>query len=446
MTDQRQTPGTRRASRRIVGGALTAGLAAFVLIGFGASVASARPSPLNPPAPTGTIKVGSSGAVTVTAQGNWTWAIGTAKGDLKPSGSSPANPCGKKYAVGWGMVWNDADDPGYPIKYGSSPTELVGSTKAVDGNVADEEIHYNGQKKSPCGTYSPTGLTGTWNDSHIYANAASVPATICVVSYVLKTGPASLHPSEFKVDLNKRNSYHSAVSAGNASTWPSSSACFLTSSLRASPTIVTTATNAQVGSAVTDSAVLSGAASTGTVGGTITFNLYGPSSSTTCSTPIYTSPPVPVTGNGTYGPASFTPTQGAGSYYWIATYSGDAADNGATELCGAAGETSTLSAAPVTAAANPPTSPSTSTTVTTTSANTTPATTPAASTASSPVAATPAAISGATTVHTGEPWAGSKPYVIAVVAFGLALMGFGFFERRRAVVSPVSNDSALSND
>jgi hypothetical protein len=41
------------------------------------------------------------------------------------------------------------------------------------------------------------------------------------------------------------------------------------------------------------------------------------------------------------------------------------------------------------------------------------------------------AISGATTVHTGEPWAGSTPYVLLVLGFGLSLLGFGGIRRRR---------------
>jgi uncharacterized repeat protein (TIGR01451 family) len=46
------------------------------------------------------------------------------------------------------------------------------------------------------------------------------------------------------------------------------------------------------------------------------------------------------------------------------------------------------------------------------------------------------AIAGATTVHTGEPWAGSTPYVRAVFAFGLSLLGFGVVRRRRALRTP----------
>ncbi len=45
----------------------------------------------------------------------------------------------------------------------------------------------------------------------------------------------------------------------------------------------------------------------------------------------------------------------------------------------------------------------------------------------------PAAIDGASTVHTGEPWAGSTPYVLAVLAFGISLLGLGAEMRRRRI-------------
>ena len=422
---------------------MTVGLAAVVLMAFGATAASARPSPENPPAPTGTITVSASGAVTVNATGTWSWPVGTQKGEIN---ASAGQQCAGKFGVGWGIVWNDPNDPGYPIKYGSVPAELVGSTTTTDGNAVDKSVHYD--QSAHCGHFSPAAITGTWTDSHVYANAASVPASICVVNYVLKNAQAG-HASQYKVNKNKRNSFHTAVSSGLGATWPTSSACFDPSILRSTSTIVTTATNAQVGSPITDTAVLSGTthnvtpvgsqapAASGKAGGTIIFKLYGPSDTACTSTPIYTSTAISVNGNGTYGPTSFTPTQGAGTYRWIATYSGDVTNNGATELCGAAGETSTVSAAPAAAPANPPTSPSASTPVVTTATAATPTTaTPAAtsSTASNTASSTPAVISGATTVHTGEPWAGSKPYVVAVVLLGLSLMGLGFFERRRTAV------------
>ena len=54
-------------------------------------------------------------------------------------------------------------------------------------------------------------------------------------------------------------------------------------------------------------------------GGSITFTLYGPDN---CSTVAFTSNPVPVSGDGTYGPVSFTPTA-TDTYHWAASYTGD---------------------------------------------------------------------------------------------------------------------------
>jgi hypothetical protein len=57
----------------------------------------------------------------------------------------------------------------------------------------------------------------------------------------------------------------------------------------------------------------------GPAGGTITFTAYGPNN---CTTVAFTSAQVTVSGDGTYGPVSFTPTA-PGTYHWAAVYSGD---------------------------------------------------------------------------------------------------------------------------
>ena len=102
------------------------------------------------------------------------------------------------------------------------------------------------------------------------------------------------------------------------------------------PSIVTSQTAGPValGTAITDSATLSGTAKKpdGTnAGGTITFTLYGPQADPAhpvCTgTAVYTSTAYAVSGDGTYptiaqAAASFTPTT-AGTYNWVATYSGD---------------------------------------------------------------------------------------------------------------------------
>jgi hypothetical protein len=98
------------------------------------------------------------------------------------------------------------------------------------------------------------------------------------------------------------------------------------------PTLKTTAgADVDLGKPITDTATLTGTANKpgtpainpttagGPAGGTITFTLYGPNN---CSTVAFTSAAVPVSGDGTYGPVSFTPTA-PGTYHWAATYSGD---------------------------------------------------------------------------------------------------------------------------
>jgi hypothetical protein len=106
------------------------------------------------------------------------------------------------------------------------------------------------------------------------------------------------------------------------------------------PTLATTAgPDVNLGQTVSDTASLSGTATqpanpvinlTGTAGaaagGTITFTLYGPNN---CSTVAFTSQAVVVSGNGTYGPVSFAPTA-AGTYHWVASYSGNSPNTNAT--------------------------------------------------------------------------------------------------------------------
>jgi hypothetical protein len=98
------------------------------------------------------------------------------------------------------------------------------------------------------------------------------------------------------------------------------------------PQLATTAgADVVLGNPISDTATLTGTANQpGTpainpttpgaaAGGTITFTAYGPND---CSTVAFTSGAVPVSGDATYGPVSFTPTA-AGTYHWAATYSGN---------------------------------------------------------------------------------------------------------------------------
>lgn len=89
---------------------------------------------------------------------------------------------------------------------------------------------------------------------------------------------------------------------------------------QAAPAITTTASpNTTLGAGtLTDTATLSGGASPTQ---TITFTLFGPNNATCAGAPVFTSSR-PVTANGNYTSAPFTPTA-PGTYRWIASYSGD---------------------------------------------------------------------------------------------------------------------------
>jgi uncharacterized repeat protein (TIGR01451 family) len=103
----------------------------------------------------------------------------------------------------------------------------------------------------------------------------------------------------------------------------------------ASPSISTSAEETvAAGGSVSDTAHLSGGYNPT---GTITFNLYGPNDDTCAGAAVYTTSLPVDNGNGDYGPVSFAPSA-AGTYRWVASYSGDANNNGATGACNDEGE------------------------------------------------------------------------------------------------------------
>jgi len=110
---------------------------------------------------------------------------------------------------------------------------------------------------------------------------------------------------------------------------------------KASPSLLTTAaSNVTVGQPIDDSAVLSG----GDVPiGTITWSVYV--AGTDCAAPLLTTAPVTVDGDGTYTSPSFTPAA-AGTYQWVATYSGDANNSSFTSPCDDTSEQSIVQTPP----------------------------------------------------------------------------------------------------
>ena len=204
----------------------------------------------------------------------------------------------------------------------SAVVSLTGGTSTPAGSVAF----------SLCKVDSP-GLctTGGTSVGSTNLSGAAYPATVVSpTAYVTSAG---------------RYCWRAVFTGDSANGIPGSSdsrasECFTVNPV--TPSLATTASASVIlGGAVSDSATIGGLATqpanpvinlTGTggaaAGGTITFTLFGPDN---CTTVAYTSAAVTVSGNGSYGtPApQFIPGT-AGTYHWVASYSGNLPNNNAT--------------------------------------------------------------------------------------------------------------------
>jgi uncharacterized repeat protein (TIGR01451 family) len=128
-----------------------------------------------------------------------------------------------------------------------------------------------------------------------------------------------------------------------------SSVVSATTPTKATPTLTTTAgTEVALGTSIHDTATLSGGH---TPTGTITFHVFSTASCRTALSTFVTHG-VTVTGTGKYTSASATPTV-AGTYFWTASYSGDANNAGATEPCDGAHESVLVKSSAATTGAKP---------------------------------------------------------------------------------------------
>lgn len=96
------------------------------------------------------------------------------------------------------------------------------------------------------------------------------------------------------------------------------------------------------GHTIHDTATLSGV--NANAGGSITFNAYGPNNTTCAGSPAFTST-VTVSGPNSYASANFTPSA-AGTYRWVAGYSGDPGDAALSTNCNDAHESSVVDSTP----------------------------------------------------------------------------------------------------
>ncbi|HTU15806.1 MAG TPA: hypothetical protein VMF31_11455 [Solirubrobacterales bacterium] len=129
--------------------------------------------------------------------------------------------------------------------------------------------------------------------------------------------------------------------SGDANNEAKSTACGPPSNVaKESPSLSSAATDAAIGEAISATASLTGGHSPG---GTITFSAYGPDDQNCSGTPAFSSTAT-VNGNDDYDSGQFTPAE-AGTYRWIASYSGDADNEAEASLCADSDAASTVAEA-----------------------------------------------------------------------------------------------------
>ena len=256
-------------------------------------------------------------------------------GGAAASGSYPTTSAGTDY---WVATYNgDANNSSVssgtadePVSVGqmtpSISTSAQPSSVTVGGQVADQATVSGGD--SPTGTVTFTlydNSSGTGNSLYTDANEPLNNGSAQSASYTTTSAGTDYWVATYNGDTN-----NSPVSSGGGDEPVSVG--------QGTPSISTSAqpTSAVLGTSIADQATMSGGENPS---GTVTFDLYDNSTGT--GPALFTSSK-PLSG-GTATSGSYTPTA-TGTYYWVATYGGDANNKSVTSP--SADEPVTITSAP----------------------------------------------------------------------------------------------------
>jgi hypothetical protein len=272
-------------------GGLALSTVAAVVAGAGAAFANVA-QPQTTPAPTVSQVSNPNGTVTVGVSGTWAWTT------LKDETS--ARPCDHRFGVGWAMVWNDPKDRGFPLSYSSGSVTVRVAVGSEGSNPLNPDKSVSYDHTHPCGSFTLTNspqpgdgtASGTWSGTHVYTDAASVPSSVCVVTYDLTgnpTGAPGPDPARLRFNNDDNSVRRALLDNGAWNSSPGGPNCVTLRLSRATPVLSSRATGAAVGSAISDTATLAGASgSSSRASGTITFRAYAPSDAKCAASPIYT--------------------------------------------------------------------------------------------------------------------------------------------------------------
>ena len=257
-----------------------------------------------------------SASFTTSAAGVYRW-IAVYSGDANnASSTSVCNAPNESVVVGVGST---------------TLTTIASPSVAVGGSISDSATLAGGV--NPVGTIT-FNLFGPNNATCSGAPISSSSATV--------SGNGT-YPSGSFTTTTAGTYRWAATYGGDANNAPATSPCNAANESVTVTQVVATLTTAaspsvSAGGTVSDSAAIAGGASPT---GTVTFRLYGPNDAVCGTTPVFTSA-IPVTGNGTYSSASFT-TSAAGTYRWVASYSGDTNNAAVNGACNAPNESVVVS-------------------------------------------------------------------------------------------------------
>ncbi|MFZ0250485.1 MAG: putative Ig domain-containing protein [Acidimicrobiales bacterium] len=231
-------------------------------------------------------------------------------------------------------MWTSA-----PNAHFSGSTTTVGPTITTVASPAVITVGGSANDQATIsGGYNPSG-TITWR---LYAsNDASCTGTASFTSSPVNVTGDGTYASPNSFTTMVAGTYRWAITySGDTANAPVSACGGNQESLtvdQATPGLNTTASVLTNGS-VTDTATLSGGYDPT---GTITYTLYGPSSTAVCTNQVGQVTTMVTNGNGAYISPAMTPPS-PGLYWWIANYGGDANNAPTSNTCGDAGESSVV--------------------------------------------------------------------------------------------------------
>ncbi len=221
------------------------------------------------------------------------------------------------------------------ITAGATATDTATLTAST---VASGNIHFS--------VYGPFPSASSINSTSCDASSGTSGYNLAGTGTATVTGPGT-YTSTGVGPLTAPGVYAWVASySGDTADTPAAGTCGDPTELSVITSISTSANHATsaTATALSDTATVGGPSN---LAGSVAFDLYGPFPATTttgCTTPVFTSAPVAVTGPGAYTPATtYTPTK-PGVYEWAATFTGSGAYAGVTdaEACGAASETTAV--------------------------------------------------------------------------------------------------------